>query len=404
MNHTKVIGVFLPAGYRGGSLNGAKNIAKMLVLGSRKANEPVDVIFSCVANVYNIAEEFSDLLELGITVRETTWGSISRDKVRALLKFGGNTQATLHYPEYDIPISGVSYFNECDFWLIISDRLFKPLAPIKPYGMVIYDYIQRYVPQIFNASFSDTTFIATARQANFVLTTTPATKEDAIQYAGLASSRTHLAPMEFDHFDHHYDAKKIDYDFFMWPSNASPHKNHIKAIEALNTYYQDYDGELKVVMTGVNTHYFHNTDNNRSLDVHVKETIDLIEKYPLVKNNLRILGNVSTQNYIGTLKSAKFLWHPAIIDNGTYAVIEAAFYGIPSLSSDYLQMQYMNDRFKLGLNFCQAFKPRDMAMQLKKMEETHMEKRQLLPTKEFLQQFSYKNVAPEFWNLIRGLL
>ncbi|NNM58456.1 MAG: hypothetical protein HKM04_01405 [Legionellales bacterium] len=62
----KKIAVFLPIGYKGGTLKGAKNIAKMFYLGSRQAGEPVDVVFSCIGKTYDIEREFSDLSALGI--------------------------------------------------------------------------------------------------------------------------------------------------------------------------------------------------------------------------------------------------------------------------------------------------------------------------------------------------
>jgi len=400
----QTIGVFLPACYRGGSLNGAKNIAKMLHLGSRSRDEAINVIFSCVENEYNITKDFGDLLELGITVRETRWKIISKNAVENILKINGMPPVTLKHSEYSIPCFGKSHFDDCDFWLVVSDRVKKPLAPIKPYGIVIYDYIQRYVPQIFNDSFTDIHFIATTRQANFVLTTTPTTREDAIQYAGLASERVILAPMEFDPYESSSHSTKMESNYFLWPTNATQHKNHLNAIEALNLYYEKYDGNLAVIMTGQNTHYFINNKCNISLSLYFKEVIRLIEKYPTVKQNIKICGNLPIQDYINILQSAKFLWHPTLIDNGTYAVIEAACHNIPSLSSKYPQMRYMNERFNLGLNFCDATQPDDMAIQLKEMEINHINRRQLLPKKEFLEKFSYKNIAPEFWNIVRGLL
>ncbi|HSW69969.1 MAG TPA: glycosyltransferase [Gammaproteobacteria bacterium] len=400
----KTIGVFLPAGYRGGSLNGAKNIAKMLHLGSRNINEPVNVIFSCIENEYDLLEDFNDLLALGITVNETRWKIISRNEVEKILKQNGARPPTLNHLEYSIPFHGASYFNECDFWLVVSDRLKKPLAPIKPYGMMIYDYIQRYVPEIFNESFTDYNFIAAARNARFVLTTTPTTREDAIQYAGLVPERVFLAPMEFDTYNYPVHPKKTETDFFLWPSNATQHKNHLNAIEALNIYYKKYEGKLAVIMTGQNTNYFINNSRNISLCLYFKDVINLIEKYPYVKKNLKIFGNIPVKEYIGILQSAKFVWHPTLIDNGTYAVIEAACHDIPSLSSNYPQMHYINERFKLNLSFCQATEPEDMAIKLKEMENHHLNKRKLLPKKEFLEQFSYKKTALEFWNLIREVI
>jgi len=381
----KSIGIFLPVGYRGGSLNSAKNIAKMLYHGSRSANQPVDVIFSCVADTYNIAEEFADLLALGIPVRETRWDD--------------------GYSSYAIPIDGKMNFTDCDFWLLISDRLLQPLAPIKPYGMVVFDYIQRYVPEILVAGFNDISFLQTARGAAFVLTTTPQTRQDAIQYAGVAPQRVHLAPMEFSPVFAACTTVPAQQNYFIWTSNTAPHKNHLSAIEALELYYSELHGKLDVFMTGVNTDLFDPEQQpTENVTPYMHRVREKLAQTQLAKQRLHFKGNQSLADYAATLSAAQFLWHPTKIDNGTFSVIEAAYCNVPSLSSHYPQMQFINERFSLNLSFCDPSQPKDMAVQLKKMEEEHVSKRQMLPAKAALEKYSVAQLAPEFWHLFRGLV
>lgn len=404
-NAVKTIGVFLPVGYKGGSLTGAKNIAKMIHLGSRNTNEPINVVFSCIDNHYNIAEDFEDLIELGIPVRETHWSIISRNEAARAQGFT-NQRYPLHHPAYVMPNSGIGNFNECDFWLLISDRVNQPLAPIKPYGMIVYDYIQRYVPEIFSTGFSDHSFLATARAADFVITTTPQTKEDAIQYAGVPAHRVHVAPMEFNPLICSFEPNANNENYFMWTTNPTPHKNHLRAIEALDIYYGELGGKFDVVMSGSESEFFRMDQHCTHIKytTHVKKVRALLEEKPNVRKHLHVMGNLPLSDYVSRLASAKFLWHPTTIDNGTYAVIEAAYYGVPSLSSDYPQMRFMDERFKLNLNFCQSSQARDMAVNLKKMETEHYALCDALPSREFLGQFSFTELAPKFWSLIRSLI
>lgn len=398
----KNIGVFLPAPYRGGSLNGAKNIARMLHLGSQATNESINVVFSCVKGAYNLAQDFSELIELGIPVRETEWKILSKEQISvALHLLGANYELTCS--EYCIPCDGISNFNECEFWLIISDRLPRNIAPLKPYGMVIYDYIQRYVSDIFTPSLFNVSLLAT-RSAQFVLTTTPATREDAIQYSGLNPNHVYLAPMEFNTFDYKPSAKKIDEDYFIWSTNASPHKNHLNALKALEIYYQELDGKFKVIITGPTTQYFMDKYANIEINPHVDSVNKLMRQQEDTYKNITLTGDLPIRDYIAVLASAKFLWHPTIIDNGTYSVLEAAYHNVPSLSSHYPQMQYINERFNLNLQFFNSRNPRSMALALKKMEEEYDIHQKRLPSKEFLNQFNYTKVAPDFWRLVRSLL
>jgi len=396
----KTIGIFLPNAYRGGSLSGARNIAQMLKLGSKNAGEPVRIIFSCVANFYNLQKDFAELIDLDIPVRETVWKKISKKEVEfalTLLK----RKVTLTHDHYVIPTDGINNFQECDLWLIISDRLCWPLAPIKPYGVVTYDYIQRYMPEIFPPGLDDFSYISTVRQADFVLTTTPATRNDAIQYAGVSPKRLHLAPMEFNPFDYTNAKKQEKQPYFIWTTNCSMHKNHVNAIHALDIYYRKLNGKLQAIMTGPLTDLFL-PDKDAGIE-YVRKVSTLIDSTVFVKKNLSIKGNLSVPDYIDILSQAKFLWHPTLVDNGTFSVMEAAYHGTPALSHDYSQMRYINERFQLNLNFCDARNADETAMKLKEMETmAHEEIR--LPDRKFLDQFNYRNLANEYWNFFRNII
>ena len=400
----KKLAIFLPIAYRGGSLNGAKNIAKMLHKGSRHHNESVEIVFSYVGDSYDIEEDFSDLTQMGIQVRQTEWRIMNRDEVELTSKFlAQNPQ--LNYDNYSYPYDNIANFNDCDFWLIISDRTIQPIAPIKPYGMVIYDYIQRYLPETFG-SYYEEGYIASSRAATFVLTTTPATRADAIQYAGVDHKRVHLMPMEFNPFRITPNPSSHKKDYFIWSTNTASHKNHIKAIDALNAYYNDLNGTLDVLMTGFGTklYDFNDTTQSEIENPYIKKVRNLLASTPSVANRLVCMGNLNTSQYISTLASAKFLWHPAIIDNGTYSLVEAAYYGVPSLSSYYPQTAYMNERFKLNSLFFNPLKTTEMAASLKTMEQEYKKRSQDLPTKEFLDTFSWEALAPDIWKFFRNLL
>lgn len=401
------IAVFLPVEYRGGSLNGAKNIAKMLHLGSRIHNEPVDVVFSCVANYYNMEKDFGDILELGIQVRETRWETLSLDEMKACLKYSDCHKDIQEFREtqYIYPTDNISNFHDCDFWLLISDRTTIPLAPLKPYGVLVYDYIQRYIPIIFG-EFFEGAFLSTTRHAQFVLTTTPDTRNDAIEYAGIPANRVHLVPMEFNPLYFTPGPSPIKEPYFIWTTNSSWHKNHLVALEALAYYYRELDGKLDVVMTGALTKYFEldappNHGDSLPYVVAVREALSKNEE---AKAHLHIMGELPPQLYVSVLAQAKFLWHPTLKDNGTYSVIEAACYGVPALSSDYPQMRFIDKQFELNMCFTDLTNPKKIAEQIKKMEQEHPLRSKNLPDRKSLERCSYKKLAPEYWSTIKELL
>jgi glycosyltransferase involved in cell wall biosynthesis len=104
------------------------------------------------------------------------------------------------------------------------------------------------------------------------------------------------------------------------------------------------------------------------------------------------------------LASASFLWHPASIDNGTLAVVEAAALGVPALSSRYPAMEEMNEQFKLHLTWMESSQPSDMANRLKWMEEHACQIRAELPTAEELAAQTVMRNAAAYWSVIRECL
>lgn len=410
MLHKKfTVAVFLPHCYRGGTLRGAKNIAKMLKIGSQRNNQPIEVIFSCVANAYDLEAELGDLAKYGIPIRETTWRIMHHHEVKIAQAFS-KYHSTNENQDYLLPTDGMCNFSDCDFWLLISDRTFPAIAPIKPYGIVAYDYIQRYVHDITSTNLkeyheTEHQRIKTARNAQFVVVTTPQTYDDAIQYVGLSPKKLILAPIEFEPLNEFITQnlpEKINHDYFIWSTNSSPHKNHLRALQALHLYYQEYGGNLRVAITGLlslKEKKLASTDNP-----YLRKLKSYIEHAPILRKKLCFLGNLSDKIYIQTIKHAKFLWHPTLIDNGTFSVIEAAYHQVPSLSSDYPQMRYLDTHFKLNLCFSNPRSSRDMAEKLALMSTDYSQRKALLPTQDDLKQFTYPELALEFWKTIKPWL
>lgn len=397
------IAVFLPLGYRGGTLRAAKNIAKMIYIGSRKMGTPINVVFSLLAGQYE-EEEYEDLLELGIKVRETEWIVKSRKEIEIAQTLGGYKKS-LDYEEYALPTDGALNFLDCDYWLVVSDRLNRLLAPIRPYGMIIYDYIQRYCPQVLATD--DFSYLINARKAEFVLCTTPQTYDDVLQYAGVSPQRAFLIPMEFDPLDGtNIKPYKSNSDYFIWVTNTSSHKNHLNALKALSIYYSQFDGKFQVIMTGIDTDYFDvlKKGSQANENAYIKQVRKYIQNHDNIIQNLKILGYIEDYDYLNALAGAKFLLHPTLIDNGTYSVVEAAYRGVPSLSHDYPQMRYIDDHFNLNMTFCNARKPQEIAKQLKYMEMKCEDMVLDLPDKSDLNKHTYEELALDFWSLLRRLV
>lgn len=405
------IAVILPERYRGGTLRGAKNIARMLHVGSRAHDTPIKVTFGHIddASLYR-SSDFTDLVSMGIGVRPFQLQTIPADMLAEYYR-GGFVRAKRR-PTRDLVLfnDGMSNFEDADFWLIISDRIAGAIPPHRRYGVVVYDYIQRYVPAIFDGPDGSTDawnafdrFAAAVREADFVLCTTNQTRTDCISYVGVEANRVHVAPMEFDAIDDGTDVGEHpdnDAPYLLWTTNSTQHKNHMNIIDGLDAYFRKHPSSpLKIRMSGVYTHLFtEKAKGERHYDLdYIRDVRRKLAEAPLLRSRLEILGNVSDSQYVQQVRGAHFILHGALYDNGTFSIVEGAWFGIPSISSDYPAMREMSKLFSVPLSL---FNPRDPA-ELATVLHNALGKREelvaALPMRSQLMNHTFEKVAPRYW-------
>lgn len=392
------VAVIVPVKYRGGSLRGAKLLARAIQDGSRAAGDNVEVVFGHLDDPRCYpSEEFTDL-PASIKRRPFRWRTMSYQEASRACVYAGIDQPLVHQL-YQAPDDGINQFMDCDLWVIVSDRLELPLLPVRPHVLMVYDYLQRYVPVLEDITSQQ--FVARAHVAEAILVTTDFTRDDALQFAGLPARKVRKVPMLAPDFsgDSTRRARIGDASYFLWTTNLALHKNHEAAMRALQLYYEDYDGELECRVTGVET------GNLLKKDLaHLAALNDILLSSDGLKRKFRVEGELSDRVYRRQLNDAAFLWHPGLIDNGTFSVVEAAHFGVPSLSSDYPAMREIDQQFSLNLCWMDAGDPDNMARQLKKMETDGAELRQALPSAEKLASQSVDKLSGAYWDVVRDYL
>lgn len=392
------VAVIVPVKYRGGSLRGAKLLARAIQDGSRAAGDNVEVVFGHLDDPRCYPrEEFIDLPET-ISRRPFRWRTMSYQEASRACVYAGIDQALVNQL-YQAPDDGINQFMDCDLWIIVSDRLELPLLPIRPHILMVYDYLQRYVP-VLEDSISQQ-FVARAHVAEAVLVTTEFTRGDALQFAGLSDEKVRKVPMLAPDFSGSSPANVHvrGASYFLWTTNLAPHKNHEAAMKALQVYYEDYDGELECRVTGVETGNLLKKDR-----AHLAALNDILFSSDELKRKFKIEGELSDRIYRRQLSGAAFLWHPGQIDNGTFSVVEAAHFGVPSLSSDYPAMREIDQQFGLNLRWMDSDDPENMARQLKKMETDGAKLRQMLPSAKQLASQSVDKLSGAYWDVVRDYL
>ncbi|MES2536071.1 MAG: glycosyltransferase [Pseudomonadota bacterium] len=397
------IAVIVPVGYRGGSLRGAKLLALAIESGSRQAGQEAEVVLAHLDDPDCYRDNAFDDLPPSIKRRPYKWRIIGREEAQRAMAYAG-LERPMESAHYQVPDDGIRQFMDCDLWVIVSDRLEHALLPLRPYALMVYDYLQRYenlLPQVLNQR-----FIRAAHAAQRVFVTTDFTRKDAIQFAGLPERRIIQVPMLAPSFSapatpaHPADRKsRKPQRYFLWTTNLAPHKNHENAFRAMRAYYDAHDAQLECRITGVDTSNLLKSDLP-----HLKSLREIIATSPALKRQLKILGELPDNAYQAQLAGSEFLLHAGRIDNGTFSVVESACLGVPSLSSDYPAMREIDAQFGLNMAWMDPHDPEHMARQIKRMETESAARRRTLPSAERMASQSVERLAGAYWKAVQECL
>jgi glycosyltransferase involved in cell wall biosynthesis len=325
-----------------------------------------------------------------LEVRGLDWRRLEVDEARVVAAAAGVEVDRWISTGYQVPSDGGRDFRDCRFWLFVSDRLELPLVPLERYGVVVTDHLQRYVPEIFGANMyamadaAPWNFLRNVRNADVVVATSADTAADVLSYAGARGRLVRMSTtLDVDHFIKLADAAAAassedaawpgSEPFLAWVTNTAVHKNHLRMLRALERYAGELGGSLNVLVTGIGTDLFdpelpaeRRVGREFLWDLPyvraVRDTVAAVD--PALRRRLRFLGSVPDVGYVRLLKSATFVAHNVLADNGTYSVVEAALLGRPSISSDYPQMREIDSAFGLGLRFFDPFDEQSTAAAL----------------------------------------
>ena len=321
-----------------------------------------------------------------------------------------------YYPETcTVHKDELTDFSDCDYLILMADivsgSLVSPLFTLQPYAVVAHDYIQRYCPRAVSKEALDIKVLNQTR-ADRVLVTSVPTLNDAIQYGGLPESKVVLTPLLLDPLEKpvkltdeagEKEETGREGKYFIWSTNPTPHKNHLRALKGLLSYYEK-GGSLDCVMTGANTDFF---DLNNEVDTegmgmdYVAEVRELIQAEPVLKRHLKIRGNMKKSTYTDVLAKACFIFHPGYGDNGNGTAIDAAGVGVPALSSDYPAMRYLADFMGLSFHYMSAFEPDSMAKALMDMEANYEAYARELPSREQLAERNYRAQGARLYEALK---
>lgn len=396
------LAIILPAAFDGGVLRSAFNIARTLIYGAEESGDDLNISFG-YPNTLQLPEDLKEKLErLGINMRPYKLEFVRAEQLPSLTEEPKDEVDDNKNRKIAVFNDGVSNFEEADFWLILSDYLPYQLPEHKPYAVMVYDYVHRYVPEIYSSvlwrQFDERARMT--RCADFVMTTSNQTKQDVISFIGYPKSKIKVFPLDFNPVSLHYSdvgltTKKAQ---IVWPTILSNHENHLYVLSELEAFLKKHP-ETTVHVIGPNTARLSPRADSVNEAEYVLRVKNKIKQSKVLTEGLVFHGFIPDEVYARLIAESMYLLHTSRFDNGSYTVIEAAWSGTASVSAYYNAMNEISEKFGLGLMFFDSTQPGSLSdvLTLSFQDEQRKKAYSSLPSKSHLLQYGYEKLGGRYW-------
>jgi glycosyltransferase involved in cell wall biosynthesis len=236
------------------------------------------------------------------------------------------------------------------------------------------------------------------RNADYVVTTTPATCRDVHQYFGVSKRKLLTAPffIEFKQVQA-VCLRTPEEPYFAWCSNMGAHKNHLCVVDALREYYSR-GGTLTAFLLGVGTEAFagEKTAPLGSLTYPTKVRAAIAAAG--LSERIIIGGELTDLEYGDAIARSRFVLTANLYDNGSFSNSDAVQLGRPCLCSAYPAQQYIDQVLGLNARWFDPHNPRDLARALLEMESAADSI--LLPSEAELRRFTADELYSQWFELL----
>jgi len=346
----------LPTAYLGGVWEGTKNLVQALVEVNRERRQ-----LGLVLGIHENQADTAGLRRLApdLRVEKLRYDQLTLFEAREQLG-PGFVYPDPHKREYFCGWSGQSYpALRADAWFALLDRFPLPLLPARPYGVWVYDMIQRYVPEFFGREFFEHWVEAgmspTLRNANVVVTTSPATQQDVMEAYDIGRERLRLVPLACEPQQRFgaLMAEPVDlprFPFLLYPANAGGHKGAGVVLRAYARLKERLGDQAPLlVQCGTNSDAFSSRYQAQPTDPpHWAATRELVKDLELEEDrDLVFLGFVNDSQLLDLYERCLVVINAAKYDNGSYALIEGRYFGRPLISTAYPAALDLCKRFDL---------------------------------------------------------
>lgn len=295
-----------------------------------------------------------------LTVKWIRLIPITRSEVERVYGTPPDFLADRSEDRFSFPNGAARTALEADALFALVDRFSLPLLPARPYGVVVYDMIQRRVPEGFDRPFFHSAAVGiapTVRGASMVLVTSPQTRDDVVAEYGLDPERVRLAPLScnpgrrFDGLTPEHVALPRE-PFILNVTNWARHKGGEVIIRAHARLKETLGEDTPLlVLCGWNTHFFSPTYASEYDIAHSKQVRQLVVDLGLREGkDIAFLGFINDCQLLDLYQRCRLVVNAALYDNGSFSLPEGAYFGRPTVSSDYPAAKFLCERFQVPVH------------------------------------------------------
>jgi glycosyltransferase involved in cell wall biosynthesis len=345
--------LFLQTAYAGGVWETTKELMQELVALNRERGR-----LKLTLGIHEEQQDTHSLERLGegLRIERLRLNPIHRREAQRML--GGTPDWLAQRPEHSFCFfSGAARAAlQADAWFALVDRFPLPLLPARPYGVLVYDMIQRVVPEAFDDVFFQSVKMGmrpTLNAARLVLVTSPQTRTDVLAEYRLNPSQAVLAPLACNPQRRFggLKAKPVAAartPFLLNTSNLSRHKG----IDVLLRGYARLGQEMKhrplLVICGVDTQRFSTRAATAQEPRECLEVRRLLAELDLREGrDLLFLGLVEDAELLDLYERCEAVVNAARYDNGSFLLVEGAYFGRRCVSAQYPAVDYLCRRYTL---------------------------------------------------------
>lgn len=189
--------LFLQELYLGGVWEATKDLLSGLVEVNRERRR-----FSLTIGIHEEHPEIHTLEEFGDDLRVVRVRPKPITRAQAVRLLGEVPTWLAARPEQQFFLPGGDEVAlRADAWFALLDRFPLPLLPARPYAVMVFDMIQRHVPEAFSPIFFEWTRVGmrpTMALADLVFVTSPVTAGDVVDGYGVDVGRIRQVPVAWD--------------------------------------------------------------------------------------------------------------------------------------------------------------------------------------------------------------